>query len=297
LTNLNELSRNTLQSYTKKATREYKKWGTKAKNAKTADDAFAHTRRQMRRTPGILLAKDKLRGDAKINATEETLQELSRTTLKSYVKKASKDQIAHQRAGNFGSDGNKKRHRDVARHRFYGIGLANRKLNGKAKIGANEETLQELSRKTLGSYIKKATPRSQMHAVEYSRARPKSDNEKYQLRKLRNKNIGIRRASDKLTKEETELQEDRVGQRVKIKPEGGMKEFHHKTGTIISKENGQYRVKLDDPVHIPGIGHVKDDLWDSKLLRKIKEETLSPFVDACVSAINNNVTFLNRKDK
>jgi hypothetical protein len=51
---------------------------------------------------------------------------------------------------------------------------------------------------------------------------------------------------------------------------GGMKEFVGKTGTIIGTEMGMYRVRLDEPVEIPGIGRVRDDLWEGSLLRKIR---------------------------
>lgn len=61
----------------------------------------------------------------------------------------------------------------------------------------------------------------------------------------------------------------REGQRVKIKAQGGMKEFHGKTGRIVGKEGGQYRVKLDTPVDIPGVGSVSDDLWDGNLLQNL----------------------------
>jgi hypothetical protein len=61
---------------------------------------------------------------------------------------------------------------------------------------------------------------------------------------------------------------DRYGQRVKII--GGMAEFVGKTGTIISKESGMYRVRLDEPVEVPGVGAVRDDLWESKLLRRVR---------------------------
>lgn len=56
-------------------------------------------------------------------------------------------------------------------------------------------------------------------------------------------------------------------QRVRIK--GGMKEFVGKTGIIVSKEGSQYRVRLDNPVEIPGVGRVSDDLWDGNFLTKI----------------------------
>ena len=61
---------------------------------------------------------------------------------------------------------------------------------------------------------------------------------------------------------------DRSGQRVTIL--GGMQEFIGKTGTILWQEGaGFYRVRLDEPVEIDGIGVVGDDLWEGALLRRI----------------------------
>jgi len=65
------------------------------------------------------------------------------------------------------------------------------------------------------------------------------------------------------------LGETREGQTVKII--SGMKEFHGKIGTIGAKEGKAYRVHLHEPVHIPGVGHVKDDLWEPQHLKRIKD--------------------------
>ena len=72
------------------------------------------------------------------------------------------------------------------------------------------------------------------------------------------------------------VNEDRTGQRVRIHNPGTAgsinAHFHGKTGRIQHKDGNQYRVKLDTAVHVPGVGHVTDDLWDGNLLKKIKEE-------------------------
>jgi len=57
------------------------------------------------------------------------------------------------------------------------------------------------------------------------------------------------------------------GQRVKIL--GGMSEFVGKTGTIQGKEGNTYRVKLDTPVEVSGVGKVYSDLWESPYLKTI----------------------------
>lgn len=48
------------------------------------------------------------------------------------------------------------------------------------------------------------------------------------------------------------------------------KYFNGKTGSIMSKEDGYYRVKLDSPVNIPNVGKVTSDLWEKQFIKKIK---------------------------
>src|SRR6516165_1331354 len=68
---------------------------------------------------------------------------------------------------------------------------------------------------------------------------------------------------------------DRIGQKVEIR--GGMQEFVGKTGTILREESpGYYRVKLDEPVEIDGIGLVADDLWEGGLLRRLRSRQRRP---------------------
>jgi hypothetical protein len=62
----------------------------------------------------------------------------------------------------------------------------------------------------------------------------------------------------------------RIGQRVRIAADGGMPVFWGKTGRIISEEMGMYRVRLDEPVEITGLGRVSSDLWESSLLRRCR---------------------------
>jgi hypothetical protein len=59
----------------------------------------------------------------------------------------------------------------------------------------------------------------------------------------------------------------RCGQHVEIL--GGMAEFIGKTGRIRHKEGGLYRVRLDAPVMVEGVGEVHDDLWESAALKTL----------------------------
>ena len=50
-----------------------------------------------------------------------------------------------------------------------------------------------------------------------------------------------------------------------------MKQFVGKTGVILWSESaGFYRVKLDEPIEIDGIGTIGDDVYEDALLRRIR---------------------------
>jgi hypothetical protein len=90
---------------------------------------------------------------AKLRNKKENLEELSKKTLGSYINKAAANKGAqHHHWAIHDRDGNTKK-RDESRNkmnkRAVGIDKAVNKLS-------EEETLQELSKKTLGSYVKKA---------------------------------------------------------------------------------------------------------------------------------------------
>lgn len=63
-----------------------------------------------------------------------------------------------------------------------------------------------------------------------------------------------------------------IGDSVKIL--GGMKEFVGKRGYVTGIEmdgrKRMYRVRLESPVEIPGVGAVEDDLWSRPFLRRIR---------------------------
>jgi hypothetical protein len=63
----------------------------------------------------------------------------------------------------------------------------------------------------------------------------------------------------------------RYGQEVKIA--GGMKEFIGRLGTIVGEEGSRprmYRVRLHEPVEVPGVGMVEDDLWQGNSLKAVR---------------------------
>jgi hypothetical protein len=64
----------------------------------------------------------------------------------------------------------------------------------------------------------------------------------------------------------------KIGQRVKILD--GMSEFIGQTGTVSYPEkDGRvtlYRVRVDEPVDVTGVGLVCDDLWEGRFLKAIR---------------------------
>lgn len=56
----------------------------------------------------------------------------------------------------------------------------------------------------------------------------------------------------------------------------GMQEFVGKTGTVVCEKEYRdgrtwmHRVRLDEPVEIPGVGLVTDDLWSGATIRTIR---------------------------
>ena len=148
----------------------------------------------------------------------EELDELSGKTLGSYVVKASKDSAASMKKREDAIDaGDRDTARKMgmrARKHEHGSRKAIDKLTGSgfAKVHATEEVeeLDELSKKTLGSYVKKSggagkeglayAVKSQMTAAHMG---DREDYKKSQ-RQANNRSTGIQRAADRLTKEEVE---------------------------------------------------------------------------------------------
>ena len=61
-----------------------------------------------------------------------------------------------------------------------------------------------------------------------------------------------------------------MARRVKIM--GGMAEFVGKTG-MAEREGSFWRVELDHPVEIPGIGIVTDDIWKGYYLKTLRSSS------------------------
>jgi hypothetical protein len=166
---------------------------------------------------------------------EVELDELSKKTLGSYVKGASHDIATKSAAtGRYAERANKasddmkktgnysqytqKRKDDETADKMFNKSWKRRLGVAKAvdKLTKEEQELDELSKKTLGSYVKKAGADNLSLGVGLSRAANDSDNFRGSRnlktlgRKASNRTVGINRAADKLTKEEVELDEAKM---------------------------------------------------------------------------------------
>ena len=165
-------------------------------------------------------AHNKAIGRALRSEEVEELDELSKDTLGNYIKKATTGMngiaVNAHMSGSASSSEQREKHFDKAFKRGKGIAKAVDKLTKE-----EAEQIDEISKKTLGSYIKKASGDANDNAVraswETSRIAVGDPNDpgnhgkanKY-IRDLRNRKKGISRATDKLTKEEAE-QVDEAG--------------------------------------------------------------------------------------
>jgi len=207
---IDELSTATLQSYRKKARAQGNAivdkmkmgggdWSKDQKDTKTLRKRAAGAQ-----ASGKQLVK---RGESLKTEEVENLDELSRDTLRRYRMKAKS--IGDNEKGDIG-------------YRSKGRDLAARKTHGgqwgmpKAKVMASEEAEQidELSKKTLGSYAQKA--KTQLSRAEYLSGTKmgqrmhgaKPDAQERKLNQRANKRYaGLETAINKLSKEEVEIEE------------------------------------------------------------------------------------------
>jgi hypothetical protein len=132
--------------------------------------------------------------DFKNSRTEEVevIDELSRATVGRYSMKAKS--IADNEGGKDRTKG-----RELAGRKKWGGTMSGVK---KAKVMATEEAEQidELSKKTLASYINKSTQNAVARGIDYGYSKDSKDSANA-LKKLPNRVQGIKKATDKLTKE------------------------------------------------------------------------------------------------
>jgi len=189
-----------------------------------------------------------------VGLKEETLDELSKKTLGSYVKAAAKDaEQAGQDQEHYGDKS------DYAR--------GNKRQNGISKAIdrlTKEETLDELSKKTLGSYIKKADT---SRAFNAGRAADAGYNDKGDrlYKKSEKRGAGVRKAVDKLTKENVELDEssfnDSLADRAKA---------------LVKKLNTPVKTPIDDMEKISDkVNKRRNDALNAKYTQKNEETQMN----------------------
>ena len=209
---LEELSTSTLQSYRKKARAQGNDivdkmkmgggdWSKDQKDTKTLRKRAAGAQ-----ASGKQLVK---RGESLKTEEVEQIDELSPATLGSYIKKAKtqmsrSDTVAGRLAGERMKGGKpsaqERKHSDRANKRYFGIDKAVDKLT-KEEV----EQLDELSPKTLGSYVSKAARSAGSNiagAVASGMANGNKDDQRSMGRNYAKRLKGIDTAAKKLTKEE-----------------------------------------------------------------------------------------------
>ena len=93
------------------------------------------------------------------------------------------------------------------------------------------------------------------------------------------KKLKVDKSLDRYINKAKEMKEDinehKIGSRVKISQGGGMKEFHGQTGEVVGHEKDgstkMYRVRLHKVVDVPGVGKVHSDLWAGEHLKKLRD--------------------------
>ena len=251
---LDELSKTTLASYIKRATRNAITTHASARDtSRRADDREgdearalrADARRDMehsqRRQRGIVQAANKLtKEESELNLEDfsleeiqdfmmsedfEQLDEISKKTLVSYITKATLDKDRWKEAK---ADAGRRWARGAGGDEYENAKYAGKKVDKRQKgidkvtdkltkesieamVSAEFEQLDELKKSTLASYIKKAnssTADNAWRAAGQSLGLTKDEREKHQqtaAKTTMKRMAGVSKATDKLAKEETEL--------------------------------------------------------------------------------------------
>jgi hypothetical protein len=219
---LDEISKKTLGSYVKKAHDQLMKHTASVnfKSGRGDSDALSYTheprtaRKTANRTKGVATAIGKLTKEE-----VEELDEISKATLGSYVKKASVDAAVHtDKFGRGGTGVTYSNTAGVADRRLKGVSKAVDKLTKESfdiedysfeeledfMMSEEFEQLDELSKATLSSYVKKATSDVGLAGfVKGTTVNDHSRSKDYDDAATMNKKrkVGIAKAVDKLTKD------------------------------------------------------------------------------------------------
>jgi hypothetical protein len=203
---LDELSKKTLGSYVKKAAGDAVTKAYRAGDVRDKDSGKNYMK-ALGRQIGISTATSKLAKEE-----VEELDELKKSTLASYIKKATPDAMDQGVKGMDFKNENRPKHFNKAMGRMMGIKKAADKL-AKEEV----ENLDELKKSTLASYVKKSAGVGDRNSLpnamrDQMTAANMGDKEWYKdsQRKANMRGMGIQRATDRLAKEEVELDESTI---------------------------------------------------------------------------------------
>ena len=213
---LEELSKKTLGSYINKATIQKGQHDFSAGSSKEQeeyDDMEHHTDKSEKRRAGINKAVKKLtKEDA------EQIDELSTPTLQSYRTKARAqgNKIVDKMKMGGGDWSKDQQDTKTLRKRSKGANMSGKQLvkRGESLKTEEAEQIDELSNKTLGSYVKKAKDQMSRSDTLAGRAmgaremgaKPTASERKHNAR-ANKRYFGIDKAVDKMTKEEVQIDE------------------------------------------------------------------------------------------
>lgn len=201
---IDELDKKTLGSYIKKASTNQIGNTAKVLAGKNDPETERARKRMGQRMSGIAKATDKLTKEE-----AEQIDELKKSTLGSYIKKSAAERGHAGIEAGAGASGSKDQKDAIStmKKRLKGIKMATDRLT-KEEV----EQIDELSKKTLGSYVKKAKDDLGNREAEVTRNRyvdprgvkdPVKHNNAL-LMKRANRRDNINKAVDKLTREQAE---------------------------------------------------------------------------------------------
>lgn len=144
------------------------------------------------------------------------------------------------------------------------------------------EQIDELSKKTLGSYAKRAAYDTVTKAIDYGSNMDQSGSQHKELSKINKRERGVQKAIDRLTKEEVELTEShfKVGDKVKCKTSGMKGEV-----VKLDKEHGDddekyYTVKREDGKEMKMAPEDMTKLnEEAEQLDELSKDTLKSYAD------------------
>ena len=200
---LDEISKATMGRYINKAkdSIDLTAWRQGHKEAGAGNPSGALEKKLTKRHKGISMAVNKLTKEE-----AEQIDEISKATMGRYINRA-KDQIdtvsyrqGHRDSRGAGGDPISRKHERKLSKRHGGIELAISKLTKE-----ESEQLDELSPKTMGSYVNKAAYKIGDQGITAGLKIQNNEPAGKNLKKMGNRQKGIERAVKKLTKEEQDF--------------------------------------------------------------------------------------------